>query len=197
VPAVLRIIVGASGSPGSLRALRYAQHLARDYDATLVPVLAWLPPCGDLADRRTPNQELRHLWAQDAHQKLEETLNLAWGTPPTGLPVQPLIRHGKPGPVLADAACRPGDLLLVGAGRRGAVARTGGGRVSRYCLAHAPCPVLALPPTRPRPARLGIPPPRARPPDQPGVVGLTGQGHRTRLPDKPTATRTPKIERTL
>jgi nucleotide-binding universal stress UspA family protein len=56
VPAVLRIIVGASGSPGSLRALRYAQHLARDYDATLVPVLAWLPPCGDLADRRTPNQ---------------------------------------------------------------------------------------------------------------------------------------------
>jgi hypothetical protein len=51
--------------------------------------------------------------------------------------------------------------------------------VSRYCLAHAPCPVLALPPTRPRPARLGIPPPRARPPDQPGVVGLTGQGHRT------------------
>jgi nucleotide-binding universal stress UspA family protein len=115
MPAVLRIIVGASGSPGSLRALRYAQHLARDYDATLVPVLAWLPPCGDLADRRTPNQELRHLWAQDAHQKLEDTLNLAWGTPPTGLPVQPLIRRGKPGPVLADAACRPGDLLLVGA----------------------------------------------------------------------------------
>jgi nucleotide-binding universal stress UspA family protein len=134
VPTVLRIIVGASGSPGSLRALRYARHLARDYDATLVPVLAWLPPCGDLADRRTPNQ------------KLEDTLNLAWGTPPTDLPVQPLIRRGKPGPVLADAACRPGDLLLVGAGRRGAVARTAGGRVSRYCLAHAPCPVLALPP---------------------------------------------------
>ena len=104
MPAVLRIIVGASGSPGSLRALRYAQHLARDYDATLVPVLAWLPPCGDLADRRTPNQELRHLWAQDAHQKLEDTLNLAWGTPPTGLPVQPLIRRGEPGPVLAAAA---------------------------------------------------------------------------------------------
>jgi len=147
VPTILTIIVGASGSPGSLRALRYAQHLARDYDATLVPVLAWLPPCGDLADRRTPNQELRHLWAQDAHQKLEDTLNLAWGTLPTDLPVQPLIRRGKPGPLLADAACRPGDLLLVGAGRRGAVAPTVGGRVSRYCLAHAPCPVLALPPT--------------------------------------------------
>jgi hypothetical protein len=34
---VLRVIVGASGSPGSLQALRYAQHLARDLDATLVP----------------------------------------------------------------------------------------------------------------------------------------------------------------
>ena len=106
MPTICRVIVGASGSPASLRALRYAQHLARDYDAALVPVLAWLPPCGDLADRRTPNDELRRIWAQDAHQRLQDTLNLAWGTPPAGPPV----------------------------------------RVSRYCLAHAQCPVLALPP---------------------------------------------------
>jgi nucleotide-binding universal stress UspA family protein len=144
---VVRIIVGASGSPASLRALRYAQHLARDLDATLVPILAWLPPCGDLADRRTPDDELRRIWAQDAHQKLQDALNLAWGTPPADPPVQPLVRRGHPGPVLADAACRPGDLLVIGAGRRGALARAAGGRVSRYCLAHAPCPVLAIPPT--------------------------------------------------
>jgi len=146
VPTVLRIIVGASGSPASLRALRYAQHMARDYHATLVPVLAWLPPCGDLADRRTPDEELRRIWAQDAHQRLQDTLNLAWGTPPIGLPVWPLVQRGQPGPVLAGAACRPGDLLVIGAGRRGALARTAGGRVSRYCLAHARCPVLAVPP---------------------------------------------------
>ena len=147
MPTVLRIIIGASGSPGSLRALRYAQHLARDYHATLMPVLAWLPPGGDLADRRTPNEELRRIWAHDAHHKLHDTLTLAWGISPTGLPVQPLVQRGKPGPVLAGAASRPGDLLLIGAGRRGALARTAGGRVSRYCLAHAACPVLALPPT--------------------------------------------------
>ena len=146
MPTVLRIIVGASGSPDSLRALRYAQHLARDCDATVVPVLAWLPPGGDLADQRTPDEELRRIWAQDAHQRLQDTLNLAWGTPPADLPVWPLVRRGQPGPVLAGAACRPGDLLVVGAGRRGALARTAGGRVSRYCLAHARCPVLALPP---------------------------------------------------
>jgi len=115
VPTVLRVIVGASGSPASLRALRYAQHLAHDYDATLVPVLAWLPPCGDLADRRTPDEELRRIWAQDAHQQLQGTLNLAWGTLPVGLSVWPLVRRGQPGPVLAGAARHPGDLLVVGA----------------------------------------------------------------------------------
>jgi hypothetical protein len=108
-----------------------------------VPVLAWLPPDGDLADRRTPCEELRRIWAQDAHQKLHDALNLAWGTPPADL----LVRRGQPGPVLAGAAWRPGDLLVVGAVRRGGLARIVGGRVSRYCRAHAQCPVLTLPPT--------------------------------------------------
>jgi hypothetical protein len=94
--------------------LRYVQHLARDLDATLVPVLSWLSPCGDLADRRTPNEELRRLWAQDARQRLQDTLNLAWGEPPADLPVRPAIQRGQAGLVLVDAACRPGDLLVVG-----------------------------------------------------------------------------------
>ena len=146
MPTMCRIIVGASGSPGSLQALRYAQHLAHYFGATLIPVLAWLPPCGDLADRRTPNDELRRIWAQDAHQELQDALNLAWGTPPADPPVRPLVRRGQPGQVLADTACRPGDLLVVGAGRRGALARIPSGRVTRYCLAHAWCPVLTVPP---------------------------------------------------
>ena len=75
-----RVIVGGSGSPGSLQVLRYAQHLARALDATLVPVLAWLPPGDDLADRRTPCQELRHQWAQDAREQLQDALNLAGET---------------------------------------------------------------------------------------------------------------------
>jgi nucleotide-binding universal stress UspA family protein len=141
-----RVIVGASGSPGSLRVLRVAQQLARDLDAVLVPVLAWLPPGGDLADRRTPCQELRCLWARDARARLRHALNLAWGEPPADLPVRPLIARGRPGPVLVSAAGRPGDLLVVGAGRRGALTRIAGGRVGRYCLAHARCPVLAIPP---------------------------------------------------
>ena len=42
------VIVGTSGSPGSPRALRYAEEVARAHHATLMPVLAWVPPGGDL-----------------------------------------------------------------------------------------------------------------------------------------------------
>ncbi len=83
-----RVIVGASGSPGSLQVLRYAQRLARDLDAAVVPVLAWLPPGGDLADRRTPCEELRRLWAQDARARLQDALNLAWGAGAMAAPIR-------------------------------------------------------------------------------------------------------------
>jgi hypothetical protein len=56
-----------------------------------------------------------------------------------------VVRRGQPGLVLVDAACRPGD-LVVGAGRRGALAPIVHGRVSRYCQAHARCLVLTVPP---------------------------------------------------
>jgi nucleotide-binding universal stress UspA family protein len=67
---------------------------------------------------------------------------------PADLPVRPVIRRGQRGPVLAGAGCRPGDLLVVGAGRRGALARVSHGRVSRGCLARARWPVLTVPPPR-------------------------------------------------
>ena len=63
---VRRVIVGASGSPGSLRALRHAEDLARHSDATLMPVLAWVPPGGELAARQpcpaSPARTPRSSW---------------------------------------------------------------------------------------------------------------------------------------
>lgn len=141
-----RVIVGASGSPGSLQALRYAEELARAHDATLIPALAWVPPGGDLADRRAPCAYLHRVWAKDARQRLRETLRLAWGEIPAYPPVRPFVQRGEAGLVLVTAACRRGDLLVVGAGRHGILARVIAANVSRYCLAHARCPVLAIPP---------------------------------------------------
>jgi nucleotide-binding universal stress UspA family protein len=147
VSGVRRVIVGASGSPGSLRALRHAEDLARHSVATLIPVLAWTPPGGDLAARRQPYPTLAHVWEEAAWQRLWAALDAAWGEIPADVDIQPAVQHGQPGEVLVEAACHPDDLLVVGAGRRGTLARMWRARVSRYCLAHARCPVIAVPPT--------------------------------------------------
>jgi hypothetical protein len=112
----------------------------------LIPVLAWIPPGGELADRRAPNNYLRRVWAEDARQRLRETLQLAWGQIPADPPVQPFVQRGEAGWVLVSTASCPGDLLVVGAGRHGWLARVISGGVSRHCLAHAQCPVLTIPP---------------------------------------------------
>jgi nucleotide-binding universal stress UspA family protein len=141
-----RVIVGASGSPGSLRALRHAEDLARHSVATLIPVLAWTPPGGDLAARRQPCPALVHVWQEAAWQRLWAALDAAWGEVPADLPLHPVVQRGHPGQVLVGLAAHPDDLLVIGAGRRGALGRMCGAAVSRYCLAHAQCPVLAVPP---------------------------------------------------
>ena len=62
MPGIDRLIVGASGSPGSLVALRYGEVLARAYDAVLIPVLAWELPGGEHAVRVQPSGDLRQEW---------------------------------------------------------------------------------------------------------------------------------------
>jgi nucleotide-binding universal stress UspA family protein len=142
-----RIIIGTSGSPGSLQALRYAAGIARDNEATLVPVLAWTPPGGDLADRRYPSAYLRQVWRDGAWQQMWTALELAWGgIAPAGRPAEPRVLRGEPGEVLVASAGEPGDLLVIGTGRRGAMRRLIGSKVGRYCLGHAGCPVVAVPP---------------------------------------------------
>jgi hypothetical protein len=51
VPGISRLIVGTSGSPGSLRALRYGEFLAHAHHAVLMPVIAREPPGGERAER--------------------------------------------------------------------------------------------------------------------------------------------------
>jgi nucleotide-binding universal stress UspA family protein len=147
VSGISRVIVGTSGSPGSVRALRYAETLARAHQATLVPVLAWEPPGGDRADRvQPPSVYLRQAWRDAACQRLRDALSAVWGEVPDDPMVQPRVERGPAGWVLVSIACCPDDLLVIGAGRRGALARMLACKVIRYCLAHARCPVLAVPP---------------------------------------------------
>jgi nucleotide-binding universal stress UspA family protein len=147
VPAVRRIIVGVHGTLGSLQALRRAADEARQRDVPLMPVLAWIPPGGDLAERRHPSPYLRKIWRDAAWQKLWNAFDDGLGGVPDDIAMAPAVVRGVAGPVLVDVASSQEDLLVIGTGRRSSVGRLLHHSVGRYCLAHAHCPVLAVPPS--------------------------------------------------
>jgi nucleotide-binding universal stress UspA family protein len=147
VSAVRRIVVGVHGSLGSLQALRWAAGEARERHVPLVPVIAWVPPGGDMAERSHPSPYLRKLWADAARARLSAAFEEGLGGLPCDLCVRSLVARGDAGPVLVDVCDQPGDLLVIGTGRRNAVSRALRKSVGRYCLAHATCPVLAVPPS--------------------------------------------------
>jgi nucleotide-binding universal stress UspA family protein len=142
---VRRIIAGVSGSARGLPALRYAADLAHAHGGALVPVHAWAPSALELAGHHYPAVLLSE-WEDAAWQRLWAALDTAFGGCQPGLRVHPTIALGNPGRILVHAASRADDVLVVGAGRRGPARRRGHGTVSRYCLAHASCPVIAVPP---------------------------------------------------
>jgi len=127
-----RVVTGVSGSPRNLQALRYAAVLARGQVATLIPVLAWIPPGGDLADQRRPSAYLRRMWVEDAWRRLHDALDAALGGLPNDVATEPMVVRGEVGPVLVGKSSHPGDLLVIGTGRHGAVGRLFSGKVSRY-----------------------------------------------------------------
>lgn len=144
---VARVMVGVSGSLGSVAALRWAGALARRLGAELWPVLAWEPPGGDPAGRRSPAAAVpAEEWQRLAGGRLVAVLEEVFGERGPGVPLHALVVRGTPGRALVAVADRENDLLVVGAGRRG-LQRAFSGRVCRHCLGHACCPVLAVPPS--------------------------------------------------
>jgi nucleotide-binding universal stress UspA family protein len=141
-----RVIVGVSGSPGSLRALRYADAVARAHHAALIPVTAWAPPGGDSYRMRQSSDFLRREWEEIAVRRLRDACCSLWGEVPLSPSIHPHVERGPAGWVLVSIASRPDDLLVVGAGRRGPLSRLIGGQVCRYCMTHAECAVVLVPP---------------------------------------------------
>jgi len=138
-------VVGTNGSLGSLAALHEAATQARARDAELLVVLAWQPPGGGPGNRASCGPSVLADCRDAAAALLRETLEALGACRPGAAPVGRMVR-GTPGVVLVDAINDPGDLLVVGTGSRGLL-RVLRPSVARYCLAHAPCPVLAVPPS--------------------------------------------------
>lgn len=134
-----RVVVGVSGSPGSLAALHRAAYEARRSGADLLAVLAWEPPGGTYAYRRAvcplPLEDLR----QDAGRRLLDALGSAFGPDGPEVPFQAVVVQGVTGPALVESAGED-DLLVVGTG--------GAARCAARCF--PPSPGTASPtPTAP------------------------------------------------
>ncbi len=142
-----RIVVGVHGTPGSLQALRFAVGHARAFGAALVPVIAWEPPGGDSAGRRYP-PFLTDAWAEAAEQRLLTAFDEGLGGPPEDVPTQPMVVRGRAGRVLVAVGDRDDDLLVVGDSRRGRLHRAWYGSAPTYCVAHARCAVIVVPPSK-------------------------------------------------
>jgi nucleotide-binding universal stress UspA family protein len=141
-----RVIAGVSGSVRSLGALRAGVAEARSSGAELIAVLAWAPSGGEFAYLRAPCPLLLKLCEEAAKERIREAFDDALGGLPDDVAVQLLVVRARPGPVLVGFANKPDDLLVVGCGRRSLLSSAVRGSVTRYCVAHARCPVLAVPP---------------------------------------------------
>jgi nucleotide-binding universal stress UspA family protein len=141
-----QVIAGVSGSLRSLGALRAGVAEARSAGAELLAVLAWAPAGGEVAYMRAPCPLLLRLWEQEACERLRDAFDQAFGGLPGGVAVRPLVVRAPPGPALVELADRRDDLLVLGYGGRSRLGCAVHGSVARYCMRHALCPVLAVPP---------------------------------------------------
>lgn len=142
--AAPRVVVGVSGSLGSLAALHRGVAEARDRGAVLVPVLAWEPPGGEHGYRRSPCPPLLAAVREAAERRLGDALDEAFGGADPGVPLSPVVIRGEAGPALLHVADRPDDLLVLG--RAGGPLRRRLRRaVPGYCARKAGCPVLTVP----------------------------------------------------
>src|SRR5947207_11261543 len=138
-----RVVVGVHDSLAGLCARRQAVTEARRRGAILHAVRAWpLTP----GTRVMAVQPWRSVAVQEATVAVQQAFDDAMGGVPDDVTVHVMVTAGPPGAALVEYADRADDLLVVGAGQRRWLRRLVGSSVARYCVRHAHCPVLAVPP---------------------------------------------------
>ncbi|MBI3688727.1 MAG: universal stress protein [Actinobacteria bacterium] len=137
-----RVIVGVSGSPTSLNALRRAVAEARMRGVPLE--VAHVYP---LALWALGYPEGRGSLEQAARDRLAGFLQDGLGEVPADLHTTQVVTGSEsPAAALATRAVRPDDLLVLGTGHPRWLLRWRTSPVVRYCLRTAICPVLVVPP---------------------------------------------------
>ncbi len=137
------IVVGVSGSPGSLTALRWAAGEAERLHGRLQAVLIWTAhPCAPYAPQHPPLD--REQYSERAQQQLAAAAKAVFG------PVMPdylgtEVVEGQPERALAGTSLGA-DLLVIGSASAHGPAGRSLGPVIRTCLVRAHCPVVVVGP---------------------------------------------------
>lgn len=143
------VVVGVSGSPGSVAALRRAAEEARRRECVLTVVTAWEAAwdgAGATQSRWPPPPPDPDRWRRLARRRLLMALDVAFdGDLPLDPPLRPVLALGRPGPALVEVAGEGAGLLVIGAGAHGPWRRLFAPSVAAHCFTHARCPVLAVP----------------------------------------------------
>jgi nucleotide-binding universal stress UspA family protein len=143
------VVVGVDGSPASYTALRWALAHAAALGAPLRAVRCWTPIVAKRWEAAVTGEPVPSEAGQQARaeRELAQVVAAALARLPdqaTRAAVRQRVVRGPAGPVLAGEA-HGAALLVVGHGPRATELRHRS--VSWYCLRHATCPVLVIPPT--------------------------------------------------
>ncbi len=152
-----RVIVGVDNTDAGLAALREGIAIARERGVQLLAVRAWalgLPRHGGRRLRHVVHKyvvlsfsgvEQRSAAAELTRQAMRDAV----GSIPGDIDLVVETPAGDPAVALTTIASSPGDVLVVG--HRHALTARGAvhGSVTAYCLRHARCPVVVVPPDGP------------------------------------------------
>jgi nucleotide-binding universal stress UspA family protein len=133
-----KIVVGIDGSPLGAKALRWAVEYARWKGAEVEAVLAWHMPVRVLLTPTSTDEdyEARH------QQVLDKAVSEAVGAV-VDVPVHRRLVEHRPAAALVSAA-QGAQLLIIAARGERVVPGVQLGSVARFCVDHAPCPVLVF-----------------------------------------------------
>lgn len=148
-----RVIVGVDGSLVSLRALREAVAAARRRQAKLIVTHIRAPGhqavqffgFGVPYPASSPVEEACRALDREAEAFVATCINEGLGGMPAGVAVVILVGIGSPRAGLVHEVGRDDDLLVVGTRGRPRWSHPWHRSVSKYCVAHAGCPVLVVP----------------------------------------------------
>lgn len=127
------IVVGVDGSPGSLRALRWAIGESRLRGSAVEAVTTWRP--GSTGNANTPEAAklLQSKAIRDATAALDAVPLIAEEIE-AGAPEEVLVRRSE-----------HASLLVIGSHGVGSIRHAALGSTSEYCSRMASCPVVVLP----------------------------------------------------